>query len=113
MTYSIGKVASDFGLTHRALRFYEQCGLLKPKREGPNRRYSENDVLRIGEIVRGLSLGLTVAEVKGMLEETSTGPHLVIPPEKAKSQIAFLLDRVATDTKAIEQLEPIAALEKT
>lgn len=108
MTYTIKELAGKHGLTLRALRFYEQRGLLKPTRNGRDRVYSENDALRIGEIVRGASFGFTLEEIGALLDETPTGPHLTITPEKAKQQVAFLRDRIRRDTAAALHLERIA-----
>jgi DNA-binding transcriptional MerR regulator len=69
--YQIGEVASRTGVTQRALRFYEEKGLLKPpeRMEGGFRRYSDADVTRI-EFVKKLQdlLGFTLSEIKEMVE---------------------------------------------
>lgn len=69
--YQIGEVASRTGVTQRALRFYEEKGLLQPpeRMEGGFRRYSEDDVTRI-EFVKKLQdlLGFTLSEIKEMVE---------------------------------------------
>ncbi len=69
--YQIGEVAARTGVTQRALRFYEEKGLLHPpeRMEGGFRRYSEDDVTRI-EFVKKLQdlLGFTLSEIKEMVE---------------------------------------------
>lgn len=69
--YQIGEVASRTGVTQRALRFYEEKGLLQPpeRMEGGFRRYSDDDVTRI-EFVKKLQdlLGFTLSEIKEMVE---------------------------------------------
>jgi len=69
--YQIGEVAQRTGVTQRALRFYEEKGLLKPpeRMEGGFRRYSEDDISRI-EFVKRLQdlLGFTLSEIKEMVE---------------------------------------------
>ena len=57
-TFSIGELARDFGLTTRAIRFYEDCGLLRPARAGKNRVYSVRDRARLTLTLRGKRLGL-------------------------------------------------------
>lgn len=69
--YQIGEVAQRTGVTQRALRFYEEKGLLQPpeRMEGGFRRYSDDDVTRI-EFVKKLQdlLGFTLSEIKEMVE---------------------------------------------
>lgn len=62
--YSISDLAREFGITLRALRFYEQRGLIKPARDGITRIYTEADRARIAEIMRMRKLGFTVREIK-------------------------------------------------
>src|SRR3989338_2894867 len=73
-TYTISDLAREFDLTTRAIRFYEDMGLLQPQREGPggrNRVYSARDRTRLKLTLRAkrLGLSLTVAEDKRQLEE--------------------------------------------
>ena len=79
-TYSIGELAREFDLTTRAIRFYEDWGLLAPGRRGRERVYSQRDRTRLKLTLRGKRLGLTLAEVKGLVDmyETprDTGPQL-------------------------------------
>jgi DNA-binding transcriptional MerR regulator len=79
-TYSIGELAREFDLTTRAIRFYEDCGLLAPRRRGRQRVYSQRDRTRLRLTLRGKRLGLTLAEVKDLVDmyETprDTGPQL-------------------------------------
>jgi DNA-binding transcriptional MerR regulator len=78
--YTISELAKEFDLTTRAIRFYEDCGLLKPQRQGRNRAYSAGDRTRLKLTLRGKRLGLTLAEVKdlvGMYESPrDTQPQL-------------------------------------
>ncbi len=79
-TYTIGELAREFDLTTRAIRFYEDCGLLSPQRSGRNRVYTARDRTRLKLTLRGKRLGLTLAEVKdlvGMYESPrDTQPQL-------------------------------------
>lgn len=63
-TYSIGELAAEFGLTTRALRFYEQQGLLRPRRMGQRRVYRRGERTRLKLILRGKRLGMALAEIK-------------------------------------------------
>jgi DNA-binding transcriptional MerR regulator len=78
--FTISELAREFDLTTRAIRFYEDCGLLKPQRQGRHRIYSAGDRTRLKLTLRGKRLGLTLAEVKdlvGMYESPrDTEPQL-------------------------------------
>src|SRR4051812_25062967 len=67
-TFSIGELAREFGLTTRAIRFYEDCGLLAPQRAGRNRVYTARDRARLTLTLRGKRLGLKLAEVKDLVD---------------------------------------------
>ena len=66
--FTIGELAREFGLTTRAIRFYEDCGLLAPERSGRNRVYTLRDRARLTLTLRGKRLGLKLAEVKGLID---------------------------------------------
>lgn len=68
VTYTIGELAREFDLTTRAIRFYEDCGLLQPRREGRNRVYTPRDRTRLKLTLRGKRLGLTLSEVKELVD---------------------------------------------
>lgn len=67
VTYSITELAEEFGLTTRAIRFYEDKGLLKPERKGQTRIYHSRDRARLTLIVRGKNVGLALSEIKEIL----------------------------------------------
>ena len=67
-TLTIGELAREFDLTTRAIRFYEDCGLLAPQRQGRNRVYTARDRTRLKLTLRGKRLGLTLAEVKELVD---------------------------------------------
>src|SRR3954468_1418839 len=71
-TFSIGELAREFGLTTRAIRFYEDCGLLRPERAGKNRIYTARDRARLTLTLRGKRLGLKLAEVKELVDMYET-----------------------------------------
>jgi DNA-binding transcriptional MerR regulator len=66
--FTIGELAREFDLTTRAIRFYEDCGLLTPQRQGRNRVYTARDRTRLKLTLRGKRLGLTLAEVKDLVD---------------------------------------------
>ena len=67
-TFTIGELAREFDLTTRAIRFYEDSGLLSPQRSGRNRVYTQRDRTRLKLTLRGKRLGLTLAEVKELVD---------------------------------------------
>jgi len=71
-TYSISDLAREFALTTRAIRFYEDCGLLRPARAGKSRVYSAGDRARLTLTLRGKRLGLKLAEVKELVDMYET-----------------------------------------
>jgi DNA-binding transcriptional MerR regulator len=82
-TYTISDLAREFDLTTRAIRFYEDMGLLQPERSGPggrNRIYSPRDRTRLKLTLRAKRLGLSLTEAKDIIEmydsPRDTGPQL-------------------------------------
>ena len=67
-TYSITQLCREFSATPRALRFYEEQGLLSPARRELNRVYSYKDRARLQLILRGRRVGLSIAEIRDILD---------------------------------------------
>lgn len=61
-TYSISDLASEFGVTTRTIRFYEEKGLVTPLRQGQKRIFTSADRVRIKLILRGKRIGMTLQE---------------------------------------------------
>ena len=81
--FSISDLAKEFDLTTRAIRFYEDMGLLEPERSGPggrNRVYSSRDRTRLKLTLRAKRLGLSLTEAKELIDmydsPRDTGPQL-------------------------------------
>ena len=75
--YSIGDLSSEFALSHRAIRFYEDHGMLAPQRIGGNRVYGARDRARLQLILRGKRLGFALADIKELLDLYDADPdHL-------------------------------------
>ncbi|MBC7182267.1 MAG: MerR family DNA-binding transcriptional regulator, partial [Marinobacter sp.] len=75
-TFSISELAQEFDVTTRSIRFYEDQGLLKPRRRGQTRIFSTKDRVRLKLILRGKRMGFTLAETKELFDlwdETLTG----------------------------------------
>ncbi len=67
-TYTITELAREFGLTTRAIRFYEGHGLIAPTRSGRNRIYSIRDKVRLKLTLRGKRLGLSLSEIRELID---------------------------------------------
>ena len=67
-TFTISELAKEFGVTTRTIRFYEDQGLLSPKRKGTNRVFSPRDRVRLKLALRGKRLGFSLAEIRELFE---------------------------------------------
>jgi DNA-binding transcriptional MerR regulator len=76
-TYTIGELAQEFEVTTRAIRFYEDQGLLSPARNGQARVYSVRDRVRLKLVLRGKRLGFSLGEIGGMLDLYDADPSEV------------------------------------
>lgn len=66
--FSIAELAAEFDVTARAIRFYEDMGLLAPRRKGRQRIYSQRDRTRLKLTLRGKRLGLSLAEIRELVD---------------------------------------------
>src|SRR5262245_21893798 len=66
--FGIAELAREFAVTARTIRYYEDEGLLRPRRQGLTRLYSEGDRAKLGWIRRGQRLGFSLAEIKELLD---------------------------------------------
>ena len=71
--YSIGELCDEFGVTARALRFYEDEELIAPERRGTQRLYTDRDRARLAWILRGKRVGLSLADIKELLDLYDVG----------------------------------------
>jgi DNA-binding transcriptional MerR regulator len=71
--FSISELAREFDVTPRAIRFYEDQGLLAPKRDGQRRIYTVRDRTRLKLTLRGKRLGLTLSEIRELIEMYEPG----------------------------------------
>jgi DNA-binding transcriptional MerR regulator len=112
VTYSISDLAKEFALTTRAIRFYEDEGLLAPHRSGRSRIYGERERVRIKLVIRGKRLGLSLSEIRELLDlyETtdSERPQLIKFLEILAARRAMLAQQredIAVVLAEIESLE--------
>ena len=71
--FSISDLAREFDITPRAIRFYEDQGLLAPRREGQRRIYTPRDRTRLKLTLRGKRLGLTLSEIRELIDMYEPG----------------------------------------
>src|SRR6184192_2503794 len=111
--FSIGELAREFDITPRAIRFYEAEGLLAPRRDGQRRIYAPRDRTRLKLTLRGKRLGLTLAEIRELIDMYEPGrderPQLERFRELLETHRRSLLQQRA-DIEA--QLAEIATFEK-
>nr|WP_295776850.1 MerR family DNA-binding transcriptional regulator [Rhodoferax sp.] len=97
-TYSIGDLAREFDLTTRAIRFYEDLGLLEPQRTGPGGRsrvYSGRDRTRLKLTLRAKRLGLSLTEAKDIIQMYDS-------PRDTGAQLQKFLDVLALHRLQLE-----------
>jgi DNA-binding transcriptional MerR regulator len=105
-TFTIGDLAREFGVTLRTLRFYEDRGLITPRRSGMTRLYSEHARDRLALILKGKHLGFTLTEIRAMLEaeEAKNGGELKLSKLQIEEQIAHLERQKSDIEQAIVEL---------
>lgn len=107
-TYTIGDLAREFGVTLRTLRFYEDRGLLSPRREGLARIYDAQDRSRLAVILKGKRLGFTLTEIRAMLAEEEqadqSAANLKLSLSQIEDQIAHLEQQKLEIEEALVEL---------
>ena len=94
--FTIGELAAAFSLSPRAIRFYEDQGLLAPERVGTQRVYTKRDRARLQLILRGKRLGFSLADIREFLD-------LYDADRSKHRQMAALLDRTRARISELEQ----------
>jgi len=98
-TFTIGDLAKEFDLTTRAMRFYEDMGLLQPERTGPggrSRLYSARDRTRLRLTLRAKRLGLSLSEAKEIIDVYDT-------PRDTGAQLEKFLEVLAQHRARLEE----------
>ena len=86
-TWTIAQIAGEFEVTHRAVRHYEELGLISPERRGTVRLYRRRDRTRLNLILRGKRLGFPLEEIRTII-------NLYDEPRGQASQLTFVLDQI-------------------
>lgn len=112
-TFSITDLANEFALTTRAIRFYEDQGLLSPERRGTRRVYRQRERVRLKLVLRGKRLGMSLAEIAEILDSYDAD-------KSERAQLGKFLAALANRRDLLEQqredidvvLTEIASLER-
>ncbi|PCI60180.1 MAG: transcriptional regulator [Kordiimonadales bacterium] len=109
ITYSIKELASDFMVTARTLRHYEEQGLLSPGRQGQNRVYTIKDRARLSWILRGKRVGFSLTEIGDMLDLYNLGDgretQVAVTKKLCRDRIDALQRQMKDIKDTIEELE--------
>ncbi len=112
--YSIGDLSSEFGISPRAIRFYEDQGLLQPQRIGGNRVYNHRDRVRLILVLRGKRLGFSLADIKEMMDLYDVDPQHVeqlrVALAKGQQRIAELERQRAAISETLKELRELEAM---
>lgn len=107
---SIREVAEMFGLTHRALRFYEAEGLLSPQRQGTSRLYHAEDIERVRLILIYKKAGVPLDDVRARLKIDPTRAHL--DPEQRADLMRATRDEITRLQDQLLQLHRMTTIRR-
>lgn len=107
--YSIGEMCDAFGVTARALRFYEDEKLISPERRGTARLYTDRDRGRLTWILRGKRVGFSLSDIRELLDLYDIGDHqhtqMLTTRERCRNRIAALHRQKQDIDTTIAELE--------
>jgi DNA-binding transcriptional MerR regulator len=95
-TWTIAEVAEQFGVTHRAVRHYEDLGLISPERRGTTRVYHRRDRTRLNLILRGKRLGFPLEEIRTIIDMYDEQPG-------EAGQLTYLLGQIGERRAELER----------
>jgi len=116
--YSISDLSAEFGITARALRFYEDEGLIAPSRNGLSRIYSKRDRARLAWIMRAKNVGFSLGEIREMIDlydlDDGRMEQRRVTMQRCREKIAKLSQQKADIESSIKELKAfIAQVEAT
>ncbi len=113
-SFTISDLTAEFGLTARALRFYEDEGLIAPARQGLSRIYSKRDRARLAWIMRAKNVGFSLTEIKEMIDLYDLGDGRVeqrrVTVARCKQQVERMQQQRADIDAAIKELTDFITL---
>jgi DNA-binding transcriptional MerR regulator len=112
--FSISEMCAEFGVTARALRFYEDEGLISPRRQGLARIYSHRDRARLAWILRGKRVGFSLADIREMIDlyDVNDGRRVQreVTIQKCTDRVAFLNAQKRDIDAAVAELTEFIAM---
>lgn len=115
--FSISDLCAEFGVTARALRFYEDEGLIGPERRGTTRIYSQRDRARLAWILRGKRVGFSLGEIREMIDLYDIGDGRRVQKAttiaRCRDRMALLASQKHDIDAAIDELADFVTLLET